>query len=154
MVSKYVKDAKGKSYKITLDNDLEFLWPYIMQAKKLGVPIWNIRKVVGYWVSPEKIENQRAQIIKPHHAKKYTITLLKKIQNHTVISYNDKSKEVVTSYTDALDVVGLEDTLHSFAHEIAHIVHWYHTPEHLILTARLFLSFVRKAKQRGYKGYE
>lgn len=153
MVNKTVKDA-GKSYKVSLDNDLAFLWPYVLQSKKFGVPVWKIKKIVGYWVPPDKVENQSAQIIKPHHAKKYTITLLKKFQDHAVVSHDDKSKRVITSYTHIKDVKNFEETLHSLAHELAHIVHWHHTPEHLIFTARLFLSFTRKARQVGYKGYD
>ena len=40
----------------------------------------------------------------------------------------------------------LWDLLSAFAHELAHLTHWEHTPEHMQLEARIMLRFVRVCK--------
>ena len=42
------------------------------------------------------------------------------------------------------------DILHNLAHELAHLYHWDHTPEHKILENQLLTVFMYKLKQNDY----
>lgn len=46
------------------------------------------------------------------------------------------------------------DILCTFAHELAHLNHWDHTPEHKILEATLTTLFMSKLKTTGYVSEE
>lgn len=41
----------------------------------------------------------------------------------------------------------LEDLLFTLAHELAHLKYWQHTPEHLVLTARILFQFSMTAQR-------
>lgn len=42
------------------------------------------------------------------------------------------------------------DILHSFAHELSHMVHWDHTPERMKLECRIMMMFMTQLKKDGY----
>jgi hypothetical protein len=42
------------------------------------------------------------------------------------------------------------DILHTFAHELAHIAHWEHTPEHKRLECQIMSMFCTQLKYDGY----
>lgn len=46
------------------------------------------------------------------------------------------------------------DILHTFAHELAHMVHWDHTPDHKRLECQLMMMFMTMAKKDGYVSEE
>jgi len=146
---KRVKDLNGLNHSIDIDKDLEWLAPYIMEAKRAGVPIWRIEKIVGYYVPLDKVENQHAAIIKDGN-KKATITILKKRQVYS----SDNGVAYASGYEDAHKKYHFEFTLNSLAHELSHIVYWEHNADRFIEEARLFKRFASLSKRLGYKGYK
>ena len=44
--------------------------------------------------------------------------------------------------------------LENFAHEVAHVKHWEHTPDHVIFTAKILKKFGQVAKEMGLKNLE
>lgn len=43
--------------------------------------------------------------------------------------------------------------LQTFAHELAHMVHWDHTPEHAALEAAIYKRFAKRARTLGVKDF-
>ena len=146
---KRVTDDSGRTHEIEIDDDLCYLAPYLMASKKIGIPIWRISKLHGYSVPIDKMEQQQAAIIKDAN-KKVVITILKKRQ----IMKKTKGKIEVCGYDDADTGFHFENTLDSFAHELAHVLNWQHNQDRFILEKKLQLAFARLAKKRGYQGYD
>lgn len=44
--------------------------------------------------------------------------------------------------------------LENFAHEVAHVKHWEHTPDHVIFTAKVLKKFGKVAKDMGIRNLE
>ena len=147
---KTVLDPNGNKHKIEIDKDLEWLAPYLSEAKKAGIPVWRLDRIVGYFVPEGKVEVQHAATWKDGHSKA-AITLLKKRQ--TLIGNNDGTIRP-NGYTEADKGANFEFTLNSFAHELAHLVIWEHSVERFIVESKLMVRFARLAKRRGYKGYD
>jgi hypothetical protein len=144
-----IKDPQGNRNRLEIDDDMSWMIPYLMVAKRKGVPIWRIGQIKGYVIPEGKAEGQQAQIFINENGKKYTITMLKQKQ----VMGGDGRRQKVVAYQDIEDAYAFEDTLLTLAHELMHLVEWNHTADHLILTAKLFLAFARFAKKQGYEGY-
>lgn len=148
---KVVTDNNGNRHEICIADDLAFLAPYITAAKRLGIPVWRIREIKGYYVPSDRIERQEAATIRDNEApnKKLVMTMLTHHQEWT----NKKGKFEVLKYND-LDTPGyFEMALDTFAHELTHLVHWDHSPDRYILEKKLQAAFAYVARKRGYKGY-
>lgn len=144
---KFVKDPSGKKYRIKIDEDFEWLWPFFLKAKKL-VPIWRVKRIKGYYVPIQGVERQSASITPV--GKRFKIMLLSYFQRLTKSGKNTFKVEAWYSHQTGSYY---ESTLNSLAHELSHIVHWEHTADRLILEKRIDLMFSRLAKKMGYEGY-
>lgn len=146
---KVIIDPNGNKHEIVIDDDLAFLAPYITPAKRLGVPVWRIREIKGYFVQPGKLEQQSAATLKDAN-KKLVVTILKKHQVWT--SKNGKFE--VSHYLEADKSYFFEFSLDSFAHELSHLTHWDHTADRMVLEKKIAYSFACLARKRGYTGYD
>lgn len=144
-MKKEIRDPNGNRHVVKIDKDLAFLAPYLTVARKMGLPVWRVRRIKGYSVPSDKTERQYAAMLKDSQSpnKKVTITILKWLQSDTRVS----------GYEAADDPGRIEHTLNCFAHELTHLVHWDHGPDRFILEKRLQKSFAYLAKKRGYEGY-
>ena len=147
---KVVRDPQGNRHEIVLDDDLVWLLPYLMASRKFGVPVWRIREIKGYYVPEGKAEAQAAQTILHAGTSRYVITILKFHQS----IMGDGETLRVTGYLEASEGFMFEGTLQTLAHELAHLVHWEHTPDRFVLETRILAGYARLAKRLGYRGYE
>jgi len=145
---KHVKDDSGRTHEIEIDDDFYYLSPYILAAKKLGVPVWRISRIIGYKVSLDKMERQQASITQESN-KKVTISILKECQ--ILRKKKGKIEAYDWDYADAGS--NFENTLNSLAHEISHLGYWEHSADRFICETKLMVSFSRLAKKLGYMGY-
>lgn len=80
---------------------------------------------------------------------------------HGLITYFDKKSYRITLYTtyhslieDKIKPYSTIDLLQYLAHELAHLEHWDHTPDHKQLECILMSIFMTKLKQSGYVSEE
>ena len=142
---------KGKKYKIKIDEDLAWFAPYLTKAARLGLPIYRIKEVVGYYVPETKQERQLAAIHDLGHGK-YKITIVKWRQQWK--RTRKGSSFEVSGWVRCDQQHYFESTIESLAHEISHMLHWEHTADRWILEKKIALAFAKLAKKRGYKGYD
>jgi hypothetical protein len=76
---------------------------------------------------------------------------------HGLITYYDKKSFRITLYmtyhdmpTDIIKDYSTIDLLQYLAHELAHLDHWDHTPDHKHLECIIQGVFMTKLKQEGY----
>jgi len=108
--------------------NVQFLEPYFNSAKNL-VPIEKVKYIKGYSVINGLIERGYGAILRNRDNKTFNITLKIKQSN---------------GQNEYLIVV-----LDTLAHELAHLVHWEHTAEHLELQTQILNRFSKVAKQLG-----
>jgi hypothetical protein len=151
---KTVIDQNGKHHEIKIDDALAWLYPYLIEAKKAGIPVWRVKKIVGYYVPTNKTEAQQAQTSKSfkkrNFSSKVTITILKKRQ--VLIAKKSNGIKVI-GYEKANHGYAFESTLNSLAHEFSHLVIWKHSADRFILECKLMIRFAKLAKKQGYKGF-
>ena len=80
---------------------------------------------------------------------------------HGLITYFDKKSYRITLYltyhdlpSDKIKQYSTLDLLQYLAHELAHLVHWDHTPEHKILECEILSIFMVKLSKDGYTSEE
>lgn len=114
--------------KIRFTKNVEFLRPFI---KGLGrqVPLRHLKYVRGYRVKKGFIERSDASIIR-YSKKHYTINVLVEELVHRQHQYKT-----------------IERALLHFAHELAHLREWEHTPAHFALQSKILLHFADILKQ-------
>jgi hypothetical protein len=105
-------------------NNVKWLEPFFNSAKGL-VPLEKVKYVKGYKVVDKNARNFGGLLRKNY--KSYNITL-------KIFDANDREEFIAV----------ILDTL---AHELAHVVHWEHTPDHLKLQAKILVRFATVAKQ-------
>lgn len=76
---------------------------------------------------------------------------------HGIITYHDKKHYRITIYlsyhdlySDKIKPYSTIDTLICLAHELAHLQHWTHSPEHKLLECQILTIFMIKLKESGY----
>lgn len=148
---KIITDTNGNKHEIYIDDDLAFLAPYLTVAKKVGIPVWRVKEIKGYYVQPDKIERQAAAAIRSDESpnKKLIITILK----HSQLLQSKRGRFEVIGYSPPDDPSRFEDILDTLAHELAHVVHWEHTADRYVLEKKIQLAFSYRARRRGYRGY-
>ena len=65
------------------------------------------------------------------------------------VKYNSIIK-LYPKVTMKLKTFSKVDILSTFAHELAHLNHWDHTPQHKMLEAKLTMLFMAKLAESGY----
>lgn len=117
-----------------LSRNMEWSLPFLEAAADL-VPLHTVSVVRGYSVPVGKEPTTEGAIT---HYTDGSITITVMLTGYTVSK--DTGERMGASF---------EVALLTLAHELAHLVHWEHTPEHLLLTARLLQRFARVARQEG-----
>lgn len=76
---------------------------------------------------------------------------------HGLITYFDKKSFRITLYvtyhdlpSDKIKKYSTVDLLQYLAHELAHIEHWDHTPDHKLLECKILSVFMKKLFNDGY----
>jgi len=141
----------GRKYKIKLDDDLAWFGPYLTCAARLGLPVYRISEVVGYYVPEHKQERQLAAIYLLSNGK-YKITIVKWRQQWRRTKKGDTFE--VSGWIRCDQKHYFESTLESLAHEISHLIYWEHNADRWILEKKIALAFAKLAKKRGYRGYD
>lgn len=114
-----------KITKTKFHKDLKFLKPFFLSASGL-VPIERVKSVRGFKVSVNKEVLTDASIIRFGNNKTFTINM----RTHSNYVYSHKQKYEF-----------IAETLINFAHELAHVLYWDHTPEHFKLQAQIMIKF-------------
>lgn len=115
-----------------ISRDLKWIWPYLDSVGDL-VPLSSIKKI-SYYKTREMLgpARHKAIIHRLDNNKNFNIfirTTLTKDQRIPICSSNQ------------------EDILFYLAHELAHVVHWDHDPQHFKLMADIFQRFGRVLKK-------
>lgn len=118
---------------IKIHSKLKWLKPYLKSVEDI-VPLKSLKRIRGYKVPVYKEELNDASIIK-YSKNNYSINLR---------IANNMSGE---GYKKAF----FSPILLNLSHEISHLVHWDHTPEHLILEAKIYVRFAKVAKRLKIK---
>jgi len=125
------------------NKDVAWLEPFFLKAKGL-VPIQKITKIRGFSVPLDKIECIDGQMTKYLPGGPIVITLRthnqlhRANQNGTNTAYRHKRRMIC-------------DMLLTLAHELAHLKHWEHTPEHWELECKIVRRFISELKRQGIK---
>ena len=119
---------------IKFTKNVEFLRPFI---KGLGrkVPLRHLKYVRGYRVKKGFIERSDASILR-YSKKHYTINVL--IEELVHRKHQHKT---------------IERALLHFAHELAHLREWEHTPKHFALQSEILLHFATMLKKLNIKDH-
>lgn len=116
-----------------IHKNVSFILPYLKSARKL-VPLERLDTIKGYKVDLYKSERSYGSIVT--NGSRANINLL--ITNNYVLENKQRP-------------IFLMVILDSLAHELAHLVHWKHTPDHMMLQVKILRNFVRVMKKNGVK---
>lgn len=128
--------------KTQYDKNTRWLKPYVESATGLA-PLHRLAYLKAYKVPLEKAERAAASTIKINQIM-FGINLT--LWSHSFKKI--KGRKMKKTNHRRLDLAFILD---SVAHELAHMVHWDHTPAHLELTARILVRLAKKAKELGVK---
>lgn len=110
-----------------------WLRPYINSVAHL-IPLDRLDMVKGYKVLKNKEINQHGQIIMDLKTKRFVITL-------RTMKYSKADRVYKNEY--------ITTVLETCAHELAHMVHWEHTPAHWKLQATIQTEFGHVMEKLG-----
>lgn len=118
--------------------ELEWMREYVQLVEYLLPKIRQVKKISGKKANPDRSQ---------HFA--------------GLITYYDKRSFRICLYTtqrsrntEAIHPYNTMDLLATLAHELAHLEHWLHTPEHKQLECTILSIFMTKLKQDGYVSEE
>lgn len=125
---------------IKISNELEWVRTYLRQVKHL-VPVETVPKILAIKANREKLHNYRAVICRDEITKEiYYISLY-------LFVYRTRRIEPFIRYKVTYSKI---DILIHLAHELAHLEHWHHTPDHIILQNKINNIFMAHLKKTGY----
>lgn len=128
-----------------LAKDIQWLGPFLRLAKGL-VPIHRIREIRTARTPLDKIEHSVATCGKLPGGF-YRIVIKTHYQRQKAIG---EGRFVHSGYARHSKLFVLD----SLAHELAHVKHWEHTPQHLVLQSKLLLRFARELERQGFHSTE
>jgi hypothetical protein len=119
------------------------LWlkPFVEASTSL-VPLDKLKSIMGYKVKKGLSENSFGCLTKYEGERKFRMS----IRVH-------KYEKLETSNKKEHKKVRCETILLTLAHELAHLEHWEHTPEHFKLQGELIIKFYEVLKESGIKDY-
>lgn len=127
----------GQVDKIKFTKNVAWLKPFVHAARR-KVPLKTIKSIRGY------------QVPKGKHETTYGSTTYFKKEGwkkaHICLLIRDRR-------TGKLEPSRAETILLTLIHELAHVVHWEHTPEHFKLQGELVILFYDLLKKSGIKDY-
>ena len=118
---------------------LKWLIPYYQEVKPL-LPKHTLSKINHIPLQKGKIQRIWAQIWKIKYSYKFELSIYTE-------TWQLKSLKPVKRKRMAISKI---DLLCTFAHELAHIAHWYHTPQHKTLECLILMTFMGKLQENGY----
>ena len=127
-----------------ISKDLEFIREYIELVKHLLPSYKKLKRVTIRKASKTNMQHSNGMITKYFDKAHYRITLFTNFAN--VESY--KPLKIKLYNFSTLDI------LVHLAHELAHMEHWYHTPEHKHLECIIMGMFATRLKENGYTSEE
>ena len=109
------------------------------------------------WLQPfvESVEHllpeHRIKIIRGYHVAKglEEQTFGSTIKEGRKCSINIRLKDLVTKRKHSNSRIAT--VLDTLAHELSHVAHWEHTPEHFLLQAKILVKFARVLKKLNVK---
>jgi len=125
---------KAKFYK-----NVVWLEPFFYTAKGL-VPLSKVRTIRGYSVSYVTGHEATNASCVTETSRTFDINIL---THHQRFQINDNGTYSPKRHRRRIAY----DMLGDFAHELAHVVHWEHTPEHWLLECKIqrrFISLIKK----------
>jgi hypothetical protein len=129
---------------IKISKELEWLRPYYELAVKIIPKLKKLKSITRSPVQRGKISRQLGAMT-VHENGYFTITL------YTQYRRVDRLKPKPRCMIKKLSKI---DILETFSHELAHSVHWEHTPQHKILEDSLCIMFMSKLLEDGYTSEE
>lgn len=132
--------AKGSADHIKISTSLKWMRPYLEVISDL-VPLPRLQKIETMKTPLDRQSQADAIITKTNNGWYYM-----RINTWSPVWANlGESKFKKIKYTKE----PLANTLDSLAHELSHMVHWEHKPEHLMLQAQILVRFAKKAQVLG-----
>ena len=122
---------------------LGWLKEYIDLAKKILPQIEYIVLIRELFHQKDKVQRIHASLTQECLLGTYVLSFYTSFKK--VLPKTGKTLEEKYSKIDILD---------HLAHELAHLEHWQHTPEHKILEAKLSILFMRHLLKSGYVSEE
>lgn len=125
--------------KIKISRPLLWLRPYLEEISLLIPKLNKVKQIKGRTPSIKYVQHSQAHIICDENGF-YKITL------NYCFYFLEKIRPPVRRkffYTKV-------DILRHLAHELAHLIEWNHSPEHLYLEARYLSIFADRLKREGY----
>lgn len=113
---------------------LEWTEEYINSVAHLLPNIKRLKKISAKYGNKEKWQHCHG-LITYYDQKHYRITLY--------MTYHDH-------FTDKIKPYSTIDLLKYLAHELSHLRHWDHTPDHTLLECIILQIFMVKLKEKGY----
>lgn len=128
-----------------ISKDLKWLIPFLDAARPLVPKMKKLKKISKNSAQTKKVHRSHAAISFFFETKHYEISMY--LQYQKIRKFGDPSTVTLGYYTKI-------DLLTSLAHELAHLYHWDHTPEHKTLESRLTILFMEMLKNSGYTSEE
>ena len=119
---------------MVITKELEWIRPYVASVEYLLPRLAQVRKISG-----KKAHSERGQ----HCVGLMVYYNKKSIRICIYISYKDRNTSKVGRYTTL-------DILATLAHELAHLIHWTHTPDHKQLECKIHSIFMTRLRKDGY----
>lgn len=128
-----------------ISKDIQWLSPFIQLARGL-VPVDRVREIRSARTPLDKIERSVATCRRLPGGF-YRITIKTHYQREKGAGDGTFTR---TGYARHNRFYLLD----SLAHELAHVKHWDHTPQHLLLQSKLLSRFARELERQGYRSIE
>jgi hypothetical protein len=113
--------------------NLEWLRPYIESVEYLLPKLKKLKRISSKTGNKERWQHSHG-LITYFDNKSYRITFY--------ITYHSMSDDKIKQYNT-------KDLLHFLAHELAHLEHWDHTPQHTLLECTIMSAFMNKLLTEG-----
>ena len=130
---------------IKLPKNIEWLREYIDLAKS-QVPVHRLDKL--YVISASTNRSHKIHGVLNEltgRPKSYDLGMYLMYQSYTV---GEAGVSIELKAYSKIDI------LRTLAHELAHLKHWEHTPQHAILESKITVKFMKKLEKEGYVSEE
>lgn len=130
---------------VKLADNVKWFEPYFGDVSHL-VPLEHLEKVFGMFPRLDQLQHHHAHLVDEtdgrNHRKYISMYLL-----YTSTVKLKPLKRKIKAFSKV-------DLLEHLAHELAHLVHWKHTPNHKRLECEIMLKFMSRLQSTGYVSEE
>lgn len=123
-----------------ISKSLEWTRPYIEDIALVIPKVKKIKKIHAMGASLHKIASCYAQLTVDNKSKRHVISIY---TNYATVVSLKPFKRVIKPFSKV-------DILQTLAHELAHVLHWDHTPEHKIVENTIAVMMMQKLQADGY----